>query len=375
MSETADVVVVGAGFAGAATAYHLAARGVKDVIVLEREPRPGEHASGKNAALAFQLMENLDEARLAIEGLAFYGDPPEGFAARPLLRRCGSILVASERGREGLREAAADAATLGVEVAFLDRDELVRRIPPLGGGDATVGLENPSDAVVDIEALLGGYLAAAERGGARIATDEAVVEIGRANGRVASVVTTRRTIETRLVVNAAGPWAGKVAKLARIPARSIAPRRRHLYEVRTEAAIDPAWPFVWHADLDVYFRPDRGRLLMSPCDATPHLPAPPEVDPAVETLLREKAAAAFPGLLPLEDAAPRACLRTFVADGRFVIGPDPELGGFLWVAALGGHGMSTSYGVGRIAAAAALGERTPELDSFSPARLPEPPEI
>jgi D-arginine dehydrogenase len=375
MSETADVVVVGAGFAGAATAYHLTARGLTDVIVLEREPRPGEHASGKNAALAFQLMENLDEARLALEGLEFYGDPPEGFAARPLLRRCGSILVAGERVRAGLREAAGDAATLGVAVRFLEQDELLRRIPPLRGGDAVVGLENATDAVVDIAALLGGYLAAAERGGMRLATDEAVVEIGRANGRVSSVVTTKRTIETRLVVNAAGPWAGKVAKLARVPARSIAPRRRHLYEARTRATIDAAWPFVWHAERDVYFRPDRGGLLLSPCDATPHLPAAPEVDPAVETQLREKAAAAFPGLLPLEDVSPRACLRTFVSDGRFVIGPDPELEGFLWVAALGGHGMSTSYGVGRIAAAAALGERTPELDAFSPARLPEPPEI
>ena len=369
MSEAADVVVVGAGFAGAATAYHLVRRGITNVLVLEAEDGPGRHASGKNAALAFQLMENLDEARLAIEGLAFFADPPPGFAERPLLRRCGSLLVAGENGRAALREAARDAADLGIEVSLVPGDEVRRRVPPLVGGDVVEGLENPSDAVVDIEALLSGYLADACRGGARLATGEPLVEIRRAHGRVEAVVTTKRTVHTRIVVNAAGPWAGKIGKLARVGGSTIAPRRRHLFQAETRAAIDPEWPFVWHADLDVYFRPDAGRLLLSPCDAAAHVPAEPEVDPAAERLLQEKARAAFPGLLPLGVVSSRACLRTFVADGRFLIGREPELDGFFWVAALGGHGMSTSHGVGRIAASAVLGESSAELASFSPARF------
>src|SRR5512135_2798194 len=95
---SADVVVIGAGFAGASTAYHLVTRGVRDVLVLEREPIAGVHASGRNAALAFQVLSDAAEARLAVEGAHFIADPPDGFAATPLLRRCGSLLVAGDAG-------------------------------------------------------------------------------------------------------------------------------------------------------------------------------------------------------------------------------------------------------------------------------------
>ncbi len=368
MADSAEVVVIGAGFAGAATAYHLARRGAGKIVILEQEPRPGLHASGKNAALVFQLMENLDEARLAVEGLAFFTEPPDDFADRPLARRCGSILVAGDQGRKGLEDAAKDAARLGIPANMLPPSEVVRRVPVLRESDFTVALENPTDAIVDIAALLSGYLEAAQRGGASLVVDEPVVEIRRAHGRVAAVVTPKRVIHTHQVVNAAGAWAGKIGKLARVGDRTITPRRRHLFEGTTGVGIDPSWPFVWNADLDVYFRPEAGGLLMSPCDAGAHLAAEPVVDPAAEQLLGEKLGAAFPGLLPITVTSSRACLRTFAADGRFLIGPDPELTGLVWVAALGGHGMSTSYGVGRLGAAAALGETSADLDRFAPAR-------
>src|SRR5688572_15850889 len=148
MADSADVVVIGAGFAGAATAYHLAQRGVGNVVILEQEPRPGLHASGKNAALVFQLMTNLDEARLAVDD----------FADRPLARRCGSILVAGEQGRKGLEDAGKDAARLGIAATLLPPSEVVRRVPVLRESDFAVALENPTDAIVDIAALLSGYL-------------------------------------------------------------------------------------------------------------------------------------------------------------------------------------------------------------------------
>jgi D-arginine dehydrogenase len=91
VAEAADIVIIGAGFAGAATADHLARRGVGDVVVLEAEPRAGVHASGKNAALCFQRIGDLDEARLGVEGTRFYADPPEDLAPRPLLTRRGAL--------------------------------------------------------------------------------------------------------------------------------------------------------------------------------------------------------------------------------------------------------------------------------------------
>jgi len=88
-------------------------------------------------------------------------------------------------------------------------------------------------------------------------------------------------------------------------------------------------------------------------------------------LLAEKLARAFPALASARVVSAWACLRTFARDERFVIGRDPELDGFVWVAALGGHGMTTSAAVGRLGAAAVLGEDSEELRQFSPARLTE----
>src|SRR5258705_14013676 len=114
VTEAADVVILGGGFAGAATAYHLTTRGVRDVLLLEAEPRPGVHASGKNAALCFQLIADLDEARLAVEGTRVYAAPPEDLSAHPLLTRSGSLLLASDAGRDALGASPRDARGLGV---------------------------------------------------------------------------------------------------------------------------------------------------------------------------------------------------------------------------------------------------------------------
>jgi D-arginine dehydrogenase len=193
--------------------------------------------------------------------------------------------------------------------------------------------------------------------------------IGVQDGRVESVTTTSATIATPTVLNAAGAWAGQIGELAGVGARGIAPRRRHIFRLRGERPFAPELPFLWHSEEDVYFRPDQGGALTSFCDATPHPAAAPAIDPMAERELRAKLRRSFPGIAALAVDEARACLRTFSADERFLIGRDPALDGFFWVAALGGHGMSTSYGVGRLAADAVLGLGSDELARFSPGRF------
>lgn len=370
MTESADVVVIGAGFAGAATAYHLTARGVRDVLVLEAEPTAGVHASGKNAALCFQLIADREEARLAVEGTRIFAVPPADLAASPLLARSGSLLVASAARRPALESSLRHAEALGVAASLLPREEALRLVPLLAGAPFEVALLDADDGVVDIARLLEGYLEAARRRGARVRFGERVTAI-RAPGSVESVRTTRGTIATRRVVNAAGPWAGEIGVLAGVGDRTIAPRRRHIFRIeRAHGGVDPRWPFVWHDEIDVYVRPERGGLLTSPCDATPHPVAAPAIDAAAEPALHAKLAGAFPAIGEARVVEARACLRTFAADERFVIGADPALGGLVWAAALGGHGMSTSFGVGRMVADAVLGEaRSDEARRFDPGRF------
>jgi D-arginine dehydrogenase len=367
--ETADVVIAGAGFAGAATAYQLVTRGVRNVLVLEREAVPGVHASGRNAALAFQILADAAEAALAVEGARFIADPPEGFCAVPLLRRCGSLLVAGAPGMPQLSVANDAAKQLGLPGEVITAGDAVRRVPVLQDAPFAGALWNPSDGVVDIHALLQSYLAGARHGGARIEFGATVTAVHVRSGRIDAVETNRGLVATGCLVNAAGAWAGEIGTLAGVGARSLAPRRRHLFQTAVDIPIDHDWPFVWHNDIDVYFRPEGDGLLMSPCDATPHAPREPIVDNAVQEMLAEKINRAFPRLGAARITSAWACLRTFARDEHFVIGRDPEIDGLVWVAALGGHGMTTSPAVGRLGAAAVLGERNEELERFAPARL------
>jgi D-arginine dehydrogenase len=367
--ESADVVIAGAGFAGAATAYHLVARGMRDVLVLEREPIAGVHASGRNAALAFQVLSDPAEAQLAVEGVRFIADAPDDFCRTALLRRSGSLLLAGAAGVPALRRAHEAAQHLGLPCQLIAVDDAVRRVPALSGAPFAAAFWNPHDGVVDIHALLQSYLAGARQGGARIAYHRTITGVRVSNGRVEGIESTEGTIHTRCLVNAAGAWAGEVGTLAGVGPRTLAPRRRHLFQTVPDVAVGRDWPFVWHNDLDVYFRPEGDGLLMCPCDATPHPPRPPVVDGAAERLLAQKVTHAFPALATTRIASAWACLRTFASDERFVIGRDPDLDGLVWVAALGGHGMSTSAAVGRLGAAAVLGDASEQLQHFSPARL------
>ncbi len=367
--ETVDVVIAGAGFAGAATAYQLVTRGVSTVLVLEREAVPGVHASGRNAALAFQVLTDPAEAALAVEGARFIAEPPDGFCAVPLLRRCGSLLVAGPSGMSQLSVAAAAAKQLGLPGGVVTADDAARRVPVLRDAPFAGAFWNPSDGVVDIHALLQSYLAGARRGGARVGFGATVTAVHVPSGRIEAVETNQGMVATRCLVNAAGAWAGEIGTLAGVGARTLAPRRRHLFQTTVDVPIDRHWPFVWHNDIDVYFRPEGDGLLMSPCDATPHAPREPIVDNAVQEMLAGKISRAFPRLSAARITSAWACLRTFARDERFVIGRDPEIEGLVWVAALGGHGMTTSPAVGRLGAAAVLGENSEELEHLAPARL------
>jgi D-arginine dehydrogenase len=161
------------------------------------------------------------------------------------------------------------------------------------------------------------------------------------------------------VVNAAGPWASGVASLAGATCVPLSPCRRHLFTTGALGWADRDWPIVWDASHDFYLRPEPPGLLLSPCDETPCDPGLPATDPAASALLASKLARFMPGLSDLPLARSWAGLRVLAPDGNFVLGRDREVEGFVWCAGLGGHGMTTSPAVGRVAAEAVLGRPAP----------------
>lgn len=366
--QTFDAVIVGAGFAGAATAFHLVRQGVRRIALVEREAVPGYHASGRNAALAFTAIQNPEIAQLARTGLRFICGEASELAGHEIFRPCGSLLVVTqETTANRLHQIATVGASAGS--SWLNSDDLRHMVPALRLAPLQGGLWTPTDGVVDIHALLQLYLQNATHAGARVYYNTAIVGVPRSKGKVVAVESTAGTWNCGVLINAAGAWATQVGHLAGSPLPAFEPRRRHLFLGRPPLPVDRNWPFVWHADVDTYFRPEGDGLLLSPCDATPHPALEPMVDEEAKTLLARKILAAFPALANTAILTGWACLRTFAPDEQFVIGPDPDIDGFFWVAALGGHGMTTSWAVGRLAAAVVLGNHLPELAAFHPQRL------
>lgn len=357
VADVAGVVIIGAGFAGLATAYFLGRAGVRDVVVLEREVLPGMHASGRNAALGRQLAEDDEATTLTIRGAAFLRYPPAGFAAGALLEPTGSMLVATEATTLAALIARARRHELACET--LSPADLWRGWPLLEGMPALGAASFPTDGVIDIHALLEGYLRGARTTGARIWCGCEVSGL-EPDGDGVSLATARGRLRARCAVIAAGAWAGALGARSGVDDPGLQPFRRHLFVTARQPEITSRAPFVWHEDDPFYVRPESGGLLISGCDTEPHPPTPPVADPVAAESLAHRLATLAPRLADLPIIRSWACLRTFTASGRPLIGWDTSQPRLFWVAGLGGHGATASAAVGELAAARLL-ERLPTL--------------
>jgi len=357
LPDSAQVVIVGGGFAGAATAYWLARFGVADVVVVEREATCGYHASGRNAAMGRQITENPHFTDVTVPGAAFLRRPPEGFAAGfadgPLLSGCGSLLLAQRS--ETLERVAGEAARRDVAHRVVDAAAIERAWPLLRGTPTVGAVAFPGDGVIDIHALLLGFLAGARAGGARVVTS-CEVRGFRPVGAGVDVVTSRGTVNAATVVVAAGAWAEPVGREAGA-SRPFDPVHRHLFVTEPVADVDAGAPFAWHLDDEFYVRPEVGGLLVSGCDESVRTPADARPDSNADVVLAGKLERVAPGLLEFGVARRWACLRTFsgTADRAPLVGPDNGVPWLFWVAGLGGHGATASAEIGRRAARALAG--------------------
>ncbi len=371
-----DILVIGAGFAGLSTAYSLAKERPGRVVVIESEKKLGGHASGRNAGMIRQTVSDPVLASLAVEGRRLMGRAQKngwdiGF------RSAGSLLVANGRGLDELKAIRRVTRAQSVECRFLSPQSARRRVLALDRGSFNHALFCPSDALVDIEKLMRGYLNALKALGVPVLRDHAVHSIKKQGG-VFRVSAGGHVFLAGKIVNAAGAWAGAVGEKAgavRVPFRAY---RRHLFESFAPEGFKNHWPFVWDLSHNFYFRPLEKTLLLSPCDKDPFRLAlgqtrgPAErTDARLEKELALKLRNYWPGLAGLKIKNKKAGLRTMTPDGRFVVGEDPRVKGFYWVAGLGGHGVTTSFSVGKLAGDLILGKKRAKslVDALSPKRF------
>jgi D-arginine dehydrogenase len=349
-----DFVVVGAGIAGASAAFELSRYG--RVVVLEQETFPGYHTTSRSAAIYLPSYGNDTIRSLTAASGPFLRSPTSGFAEHPLLTDRGCLVIARCDQLEALR---ARHALNPRDSVWIDAAVACEKVPVLRRDYVAAALFESSAMDMDVNGLQTGFLRNAKTRGAEIITSAPVEEITKKGG-CWHIRASKDEWVAPVVVNAAGAWASIVA------ARAGAQRIEVQAFRRTAAIIEPPpnvriehWPAVLDVDEQFYFKPESGRLLLSPADET--LCAPCDVQPddldiaiAVDRIQR---AADLPVRRVLRSWAG---LRCFVPDRTPVVGFDRDATGFMWLAALGGYGIQTSPAVARLVAAVALGKELPD---------------
>ena len=365
------IIIIGAGIAGTSTAYFLTRRGISNIRILEKEKLAGTHSSGLNAAILRTMIPEPFINQLARESAEFYLDPPAGFSPVPLVDKTGIYLAAS-KGTEALLQGWCDAnPETGMEQIPVER--VYERIPGLAR-ELGMATWKANDGVMDIHAILQGFLRGAVGAGAELYTNVQFFGLRVQKGRVVGVETSNGFMQADKVVAANGAWAS-VAETFVGYGLPFIPYRRHLLVTEASPKVNLRQPVVWIAGEEFYFRPESGGLLMCGCDTVSVAPEEGETtDPAQLERVAAKASRWLPLFSDARVVKAWAGMRTFVPDDEFVIGADPRIRGLYWVAGLGGHGVACAPLVGRLAAEWILdhGSEHPAAPAFLPGRLVEP---
>lgn len=374
-----DVIVVGGGIAGAAIAAHLAEK--CRVAVLEMEDHPGYHSTGRSAALFVEAYGNAVIRALTRASRDFFYSPPAGFSDEPLVTpRKVMILdrveqhaafehfIACETPAENFQRI--DAAAASALCPVLRPEGLLGAVVDTGAAD------------IEVHALHQGYLRLLKGRGGRIALGAKAVGIEYGAREGWTVETAQGVYHAPILVNAAGAWADEIGAMAGARPIGLEPRRRTAALIDAPEGLDACrWPMILDAEEQFYMKPDAGLLLISPADETlsePEDAQADELDVAVAADRLEK-------LTTIEVRRIKskwAGLRSFVQDRSPVVGYDPDLRGFFWLAALGGYGIQTAPALSALAARLAL--RLPVTEDcaalrirpedLSPTRLRQPSE-
>lgn len=368
-----EVVIVGAGVAGASLAHFLVGAGVRDVLIVEREAAPARHASGRSAEALIEVELDPLWQPLVAEGVRFLRHPPDRFTDAPLWRATGVMNLVDDEERAELVAALPGLHQQGITAELLEPDEVRRRLPYLTEPSFAGGCWLPDSGRLAAGRLVAAYLDSARRGGAELWLDTAVLGVETSAGRVCGVATTRGPVGCNVVVCAAGAWAGELGALAGASPIDLVPLRRTVISFDAPPGVDASgWPLLAHDARGVYIAPEGRGLLCSPMDEDPVAPCDARPEPALIELALERLGRLAAPLRPTAIRGARAGLRTFAPDRRLVIGDDPRRPGFFWLAGQGGWGIETSPAVGRIAAELLVRGQMPgpQLDAaFSPARF------
>lgn len=369
-----DCVIVGAGIAGTSVGYFLAPH--LKIVVLEREPQPGYHSTGRSAAMVIDSYGSAQVRALTVASRSFFDSPPAPFSVTPLLQPRAVMMVARPEQSDLLGEHFAVVQRVTSKAKQLTVEEALGVVPVLRREALAGAVIDPTAADIDVHALHQGFLRGIRARSGSVITQAHVTAIAYLGGKWRVRAGTQE-YRAAVLINAAGAWCDQIAALAEVRALGVVPKRRSAFLFRPSVA-QPIrdWPLCGAVDDSWYMKPDAGMLLGSPANADPTEPhdvRPEELDVAIGIQNIEAATM-------LQIARPTrtwAGLRSFVSDGDLVGGYDAAAPGFFWLTGQGGYGIQTSPAMGEACASIVLRRPLPERlaaqgitrEALSPERL------
>ena len=351
MENHFDIIVIGAGIAGASVAAHLAE--YRQVAILDMEDRVGYHTTSRSASSFEPNYGPKPILALTRASRDFFMAPPNGFTDAPLFTKRGSLVLEAK----GQEQQAQNFLAKAVDIEELSEEQLRAMIPVLREGYAKRGFLEAGTGALDVDLLHRGYLRLFKHRGGFLKLQAGATKITKTGGYW-HIETPQGEFITKLIVNAAGAWGDQVAMLAGVKAVGLIPKRRSIGVIAVPGYDVMKWPFVVDCAESWYIVPQSGKLLVSSADATPVEPHDAYADDeAIAIGIDRLMQATTLDVQHLEHSW--GGLRTFSPDGAPVVGFDPSTDDFFWLVGQGGYGIQSSPALSRTAAAMVLKQEIP----------------
>src|SRR5499433_893823 len=366
--NTADVVIVGGGIVGSSIAWHLTAAGSKRVLVIERESAQGKGSTGKSMGGVRAQFSTPVNIQMSLYSIPFYAKFEETLGHPSGYRDQGYLFLATKSSHLDYLRANMDRQrALGLNtVRTIEAKEIASMLPPLRSDDILGGSFCSTDGFVDPYSAMTGFMARAVEQGATLWKKTEVTGIERDAHGVCAVQTTRGTVATRTVVNAAGAWAAEMAKLAGIEL-PVEPLRRMLVPSEPFDDFPHSSPMVIDMSNGFHFRPEGRGFLLAWNDPEEKSSYNTDFEPAFIEKILTLAANRVPVFENLAVNPKRAWagLYEMTPDHHAILGPVPSLPGFFLANGFSGHGVMHAPATGRIVSDLILHGKTAIVDDAS----------
>ena len=359
MKSKANVVIIGGGIQGTSVAYHLAQRGVRDVVLVEAD-LVGSGSSGRSAAMILLQMSREQTIRLSQESFKEYFHFKEEFGADIGYKPIGYLNLATKEIADELRAQVALQHRFNVPTEILSPDEIKRRVPAVNVDDIEFGSVCWQDGVIDPHMVMQTYVQRARRLGAEINEQVEATGIVVEKGRVAGVQTSAGVISTSVVVNAAGARAAQVASWVGLKLPITNYKRTVFITDRFDEIADDA-PFVNDMAVEWYFRKEGKGVLMG-MGLEESTTFEPQLDWEFLDTLIQRALHRAPILANARVMRGWAGLRPLTPDDYPILGRAPGIDGFINACGWGGHGVMHAPIGGKLIAELIADGKTTTMD-------------